>query len=309
MKNKRKHLKKGITIFLIIWLMLFITDYYRATQNKAPIYAIKYSSYWDGGTQEYLGLGYKVIKYNRMGIYDKDCIQEFREKYGHNVKMSDYDDYGCLKGERKETVIGTWFLKFESGDFINNSTNTSIPESDLSQNINEYLVKGKTNSLESTGNIVGENAVKELVEEFIKTKLDVTFNLTDYVIEINGVDTKYYDFVLYVDGIRTSIGYTAVQDEEGVVKLFDNRNNYDINNVKKIVSSLASKIDDSVRTKSSSQALQKANLEGFDNLNIVKKDGFGYYEVETGKLYYATTLETKTASGAVSTNTYLMEIE
>ncbi|HHX17074.1 MAG TPA: hypothetical protein GX725_04120 [Mollicutes bacterium] len=55
--------------------------------------------------------------------------------------------------------------------------------------------------------------------------------------------------------------------------------------------------------------MQKANLEGFDNLNIVKTDEFGYYEVETGKLYYATTLETKTASGAVSMNTYLMEIK
>ena len=76
-----------------------------------------------------------------------------------------------------------------------------------------------------------------------------------------------------------------------------------------IVSSLSYKINNSVRTKFGSQALQKANLEGFDNLNIVKTDGFGYYEVETGKLYYATTLETKTASGAVSMNTYLMEIK
>jgi len=28
--------------------------------------------------------------------------------------------------------------------------------------------------------------------------------------------------------------------------------------------------------------LQKANLEGFDNLNIVKTDEFGYYELKQG---------------------------
>jgi hypothetical protein len=87
----KKWIKLILAIFLILWVTFIITDYYRATQNKAPIFAIKFGGYWDGGTIEYLGLGYKVIKYNQLGIYDEDCMEEYREKFGSANKMSDYE--------------------------------------------------------------------------------------------------------------------------------------------------------------------------------------------------------------------------
>lgn len=103
-----------LSIFLIFWVTFIITDYYRATQNEVPIFAIKYDSYWDGGTIEYLGLGYKVIKYNQLGIYDADCMEEYREKFGEPKGMSDYEKYGCLTERRKDTAFGLWTLKYDN---------------------------------------------------------------------------------------------------------------------------------------------------------------------------------------------------
>ncbi len=60
MKNRRKFI---IGIILVIWLAFFITDFSLAKVNKSPIFAIPIVMYKDGGSTEYYGLGYKVIKY------------------------------------------------------------------------------------------------------------------------------------------------------------------------------------------------------------------------------------------------------
>ena len=45
-------------------------DIYRLEQNLEPIFCIKIGAYSDGGTKEYLGLGYKIIDYNKLDGYD-----------------------------------------------------------------------------------------------------------------------------------------------------------------------------------------------------------------------------------------------
>lgn len=63
-----------LIIAVIIWLSFFLIDYNCAKNNKTPIFCIKFDSYWDGGTKEYLGLGYKIIKYH----YFDEEYDEFR---------------------------------------------------------------------------------------------------------------------------------------------------------------------------------------------------------------------------------------
>lgn len=56
----------NIIFIVLIIIMTFITiDIVVVTKyNKGPFFAIKTKTYKDGGSKEYYGLGYKVIKYN-----------------------------------------------------------------------------------------------------------------------------------------------------------------------------------------------------------------------------------------------------
>lgn len=75
-----------IGIILIIWFLFFITDFSLARANKSPIFAIPITMYKDGGSTEYYGLGYKVIKYVNLTV----------ERGAEVVKID----------------FGTWFLRF-----------------------------------------------------------------------------------------------------------------------------------------------------------------------------------------------------
>lgn len=81
---KRK--KIIISIILIIWFAFFTTDFYLAKGNKQPIFAIPVTMYKDGGSTEYYGLGYKVIKYVNLTV----------ERGPEIVKVD----------------FGTWFMRF-----------------------------------------------------------------------------------------------------------------------------------------------------------------------------------------------------
>ena len=88
-KEKKSH-KKLFTIIGIILVIILVptimiaTDIFRVTkQKKTPIFAIVTKTHKDGGTKEYTGLGYKVIKYNQ-------------------------------KQGRRDIEIGNWGLKYNS---------------------------------------------------------------------------------------------------------------------------------------------------------------------------------------------------
>lgn len=78
--------KKIIIIILVIYMAIFITDFSLAKMNKSPIFSIPLVKYKDGGSTEYYGLGYKVIKYVNLTV----------EK-GVEVEKVDF---------------GTWLMKF-----------------------------------------------------------------------------------------------------------------------------------------------------------------------------------------------------
>ena len=92
-------MKEGIKILLIILgviiilgLIFFAIDYSRVQKQEKPLFCIQHPAgiIMDGGTVEYLGLGYKVIDFNRVNGYD-------------------------------EMKIGSWFMKYE--DFENEYNN------------------------------------------------------------------------------------------------------------------------------------------------------------------------------------------
>lgn len=86
MKTKKMFLiiVAGIISFALIFGTI---DYLRINNNNKPLFTLFKTQYKDGGTTEYFGLGYKIIKCNTLngdisnnfGLYnlniDKTCIQ------------------------------------------------------------------------------------------------------------------------------------------------------------------------------------------------------------------------------------------
>ena len=69
-----KKLRKIFIVVLIIFCILFAMmsiDYILVNNQKNPVCCPFKSRYQDGGTMEYYGfLGYKVISFNKLGMYE-----------------------------------------------------------------------------------------------------------------------------------------------------------------------------------------------------------------------------------------------
>jgi|BioPla2DNA2_1021312.scaffolds.fasta_scaffold21764_1 hypothetical protein len=61
MTKRRKKLIL-IVVGILLWGAMFSTDFYRQTKEKPPIFCIKTLSADDGGSTEWVGIGYKVQK-------------------------------------------------------------------------------------------------------------------------------------------------------------------------------------------------------------------------------------------------------
>lgn len=69
MENRKKILKflrYAFIVLVILGIIFFIVDYNRVKQQKLPIFCIKTGVAYDGGSAYYLGLGYQVVKFNRI---------------------------------------------------------------------------------------------------------------------------------------------------------------------------------------------------------------------------------------------------
>ena len=103
-------MKKGIKILLVILgviiilgLIFFAVDYNRVQNHEKPIFCINYATANDGGTKEYLGLGYKVIAFNRLDGYNEIKIGPWTMKY--EDFEDEYKEYGSAVEEIDPEVV------------------------------------------------------------------------------------------------------------------------------------------------------------------------------------------------------------
>lgn len=193
--------------------------------------------------------------------------------------------------------------------FINGTT-TASKDNYLVLEENEYIIQNEISALSSkySNETTSEIEVMNIAENYIIRKINPDFSSSDYVLEVNGNDNKYYDYILYVDGVRTNIGYTVVQEVNGVIRLFDNTNNNEIDRVKFDINSKSFKISSSIAAYARSSAIEKT-LDA--NNNSSKTDimmDFPYYDVEKGKLFYVTIVKSENFNGTSVMNEYLVEI-
>lgn len=119
-----------INILIVLSIILGSIDKSRLENDKNPIFSFKIGTYLDGGTQEYLGLGYKIIKYprSRMDIVD----------------------------------IGTWFLQYKDGYApgpLQDITGIDVEIND--ENIDGTNIVDNTDT--KTNHETTENSVKEVI--------------------------------------------------------------------------------------------------------------------------------------------------
>lgn len=112
-------MRKGIKVALIILgviiilgLIFFAVDYNRVRNGEKPIFCINTANTNDGGTKEYLGLGYKVIDFNRLDGYDEVKIgawsmkyEDFENEYNANVIVNGYDNIPSITITGKDAII------------------------------------------------------------------------------------------------------------------------------------------------------------------------------------------------------------
>ena len=104
-------MKKGLKIFciilgviIILGIVFFAIDYNRVQKQEKPIFSIKAGTLLDGGTVEYLGLGYKVIDFHTVAGFDDikigtwfmnyndfdEEIKEYANKFREQLQTNQY---------------------------------------------------------------------------------------------------------------------------------------------------------------------------------------------------------------------------
>lgn len=120
-------MKKGYKILLIIllvWLGIFLVDFMAIKTIKRPIFMVRTVIYKDGGTKEYLGLGYKVIKCNTLDENNKITIGTWALDYNCSTNNND--------NNQNMTVV-------DSIKFSNEYTNVDASNPFVYRDINEII--------------------------------------------------------------------------------------------------------------------------------------------------------------------------
>ena len=85
MKKGVKILATMLGILLLLALLFAWIDFSRVQQGKSPLFSFRIAVYKDGGTKEYLGLGYKIIDYHKVNCYEKAHIGTWFLAYDNNL--------------------------------------------------------------------------------------------------------------------------------------------------------------------------------------------------------------------------------
>ena len=171
-KNKTfKHATKIINIVFIVLLVILclvsIDIVLVSKYEKGPLFAVPTKVYTDGGTKEYIGLGYKVINYNQ-------------------------------KQGRRDMEVGTWGLKY-------NTRPVSVTDLDLAlefgkepkQAIKRYYgkflrVTGVVKDVDKKSNQI----LLEFVDDDGKYKLDINCTMADKDNDIKTYKKGDYVYIL-----------------------------------------------------------------------------------------------------------------
>lgn len=159
MKNKFKYVIITLLGILLIVLLCTIIDYSRFKNNQKPIFAYPKNYYNDGGSVEYVGLGYVVTYFNM--ITDSGLEGELKHFGPFWLTFDDAyietvgDFYASLSQEEKR-------FYFEFNDILTEEEMKPILDKDLS-NV-EYAKKLMTLFEDERLTVENKNWIKEEIK-------------------------------------------------------------------------------------------------------------------------------------------------
>ena len=166
----------AIIIILIIAFTALIVDLNEAVQNVEPKFSFNTNTYNDGNTKEYIGLGYKIIRYNiEAGEYHVKLGTLF-------LKHEDSLEYEKnVNEEKKDTTVYSIIGKVieikqvdEEKEYVIESTNSMSIYYKASVVIDEDTKIEKNGLTLTEDNIeVGSNIKVKFVEPVIRNTPDV----------------------------------------------------------------------------------------------------------------------------------------
>ncbi len=111
--DEEKKLKKKFTIIMIVALVLgtliFIDILVANYASVGPFLAVKVKTHNDGGTKEYYGLGYKVIKYRVKDGRNTTVVGSWTLKYDPTSKASTVEELGIsFRNNTKEALKNSY---------------------------------------------------------------------------------------------------------------------------------------------------------------------------------------------------------
>ena len=149
-KRRKRIINIIFTLVLIILAMISIDIVCVSKYNVGPFFAIRTGVLKDGGTKEYCGLGYKVIKYHQ------------------------------LQG-RRDTVIGTWKLQYNSTPIDTSDLDLAIEfQNDYNKTSKKYYKKFvRLSSTVKEVDYKNDRLILEYNDEGNKYTLDIVCNMAD----------------------------------------------------------------------------------------------------------------------------------
>ena len=178
-EKKIKKISTIVTIIILVIGLLVTTDILLVTKRGVgPFLAIRTKVYDDGGTKEYYGLGYKVIKYN--------------QKVG-----------------RRDTVIGSWTIKYNTNpetytirelaySIINDNNNHVGEFIRLTGTISSKSNKNNTITLKFTDDIEGKYDLTVKANLLSKNIKELNKNAP---ISLIGIITDYNNKTLTIENV------------------------------------------------------------------------------------------------------------
>lgn len=250
MKKELKILFIVLGIIVVLGAIFFVIDYDRAKKQEKPIFCINIATYRDGGTKEYLGLGYKVIDFHTLEGFDDIKIGTWFISYNDfNEEMKVYETK--FEEELRKNEEYTKMIQVNGKLYINNGEESTVTgrcgnmDGQITTNVKQDEVPTQDNQSNFSGYPEYQYGAENTIEVKINDKWFV-FRLKDVkedvfnakikrISEYNGITTVLikglesndinhrgeFDFsignntqILWIEPKSTKSSYTAIDSSK-----------------------------------------------------------------------------------------------
>lgn len=250
MKKELKILFIVLGIIVVLGAIFFVIDYDRAKKQEKPIFCINIATYQDGGTKEYLGLGYKVIDFHTLEGFDDIKIGTWFINYNDfNEEMKVYETK--FEEELRKNEEYTKMIQVNGKLYINNGEESTVTgrcgnmDGQITTNVKQDEVPTQDNQSNFSGYPEYQYGAENTIEVKINDKWFV-FRLKDVkedvfnakikrISEYNGITTVLikglesndinhrgeFDFsidnntqILWIEPKSTKSSYTAIDSSK-----------------------------------------------------------------------------------------------